>query len=254
MSCSRFVQGALVSCLALVMSASVLAQDRVKARAEASSTVRRSSLMIGASVTLQGGHQFGKITDFVIDDGGCIEYVIITHEDYYYAVPWTVATFHIDKRTVVLDIERSRINDIPSFTDFNVLVTADFRAKTRKFFGDGAGRDRDRTKTPRPTPDDTDPGEATPKQPKTPKTPGTTTPGTTTPGTTTPGTKTPGTTPSKKPVGKAPPPPPGAKTPPPPPGKGTTPNPSGKSPTLPPGTPPSTGKQPGTPNLPKERP
>src|SRR4051794_2434675 len=59
--------------------------------------------VIGSSVRLQGGGDYGKIQDIVLNDSGCLEYVVVAYEDQYYVVPWTVAKVNYQERTILLD-------------------------------------------------------------------------------------------------------------------------------------------------------
>jgi hypothetical protein len=152
--------------------------------------------VIGGMVSLKGGYNVGKIEDFIIDDGGCISMVVLTYGDYYVAVPWNVAEFDFNQRTLVLDIERTRLKEIPTFTDFKVVGTTDFRGRVDKFFG---VKDRERTGTGRPTDRDENPRSKTqPGTETSPKQPGTTTPDTTPKPTPPRGTPPGGTQPPRK--------------------------------------------------------
>src|SRR5262245_22819144 len=60
--------------------------------------IRRSSVYLGAAVRLHAGSSYGKVHEFVFNDNGCIEYIIVEHDDYYIPVPWVVTSFHFDDR------------------------------------------------------------------------------------------------------------------------------------------------------------
>ena len=54
-------------------------QQRTETRVESQTTVHRGSVVIGGTVSLQGGHRVGKIEDFIIDDGGCISMIVVAY-------------------------------------------------------------------------------------------------------------------------------------------------------------------------------
>src|SRR4029453_15206431 len=62
--------------------------------------IRTITTVIGSAVRLQGGGNYGKIEDVVINDSGCVEYVVIANEDQYYAVPWSVAKVNYQERYI----------------------------------------------------------------------------------------------------------------------------------------------------------
>jgi hypothetical protein len=123
--------------------------------------IRRSSLYLGASVRLHAGTSYGKVHEFVFNDNGCIEYIIVEHDDYYIPVPWVVTSFHFDDRILILDIDEARVREIPTFTEFkelsnttfvqkvNTFYKSDSRSNDRRKSGEtrsGDGRDSDRSK------------------------------------------------------------------------------------------------------------
>jgi hypothetical protein len=108
---------------------------RQRTQVEASTTIRRSSVMVGASVTLQDGYRLGRVEEFVIDDGGCIDFIVVSYGQRFVAIPWVAAEFSFDQRVFSLRIERSQLAQIPTFTDFRVLAQAESRQKIATFFG-----------------------------------------------------------------------------------------------------------------------
>jgi hypothetical protein len=124
----------LACCSLLAGTSLTFAQDT---SVRTSSHVRRVSVVLGSSVTLERGGDVGKVEDVILNDDGCPEYVVIRYEDGYIAVPWTVATVNFDERVVRLDISRDRLRDIPTFSrdrwpDF---ARGEYRDRLRKVFG-----------------------------------------------------------------------------------------------------------------------
>jgi PRC-barrel domain protein len=106
-------------------------------RSGASHEVRRLSVVIGGSVQIADGVSVGKIEDVVLNDRGCIDYVVVVYHDKYVAIPWSVATVDYGERIVTVDITERRFAEVPTFTrtEFSVLTKSDFTQKVRSAFG-----------------------------------------------------------------------------------------------------------------------
>jgi hypothetical protein len=108
-------------------------------RSSSSHEVRRLSVVIGGSVQIADGVSVGKIEDVVLNDRGCIDYVVVVYHDKYVAIPWSVATVDYGERIVTVDITERRFAEVPTFTrtEFSVLAQSDFTQRVRSAF---AGR------------------------------------------------------------------------------------------------------------------
>jgi PRC-barrel domain len=120
---------ALAGCLLLTGAGWALGQEertprdrpapvdrREETRPGSTVPMRRLSAILGTTVQLQGGGTFGKVEDFVVNDNGCIEYVIIVADDRYVAVPFRAARIDFERRTFGLDLDRERLREVPTFT------------------------------------------------------------------------------------------------------------------------------------------
>src|SRR3954453_23913708 len=100
------------ACLFLAGAVPALAQERTyERRVETTTTtteVRRASDLLDTRVSLEGDTALGKVVDLVINDRGCIDYLIVRHEDDYLAIPWGVITYEVRERRVVVDVNISR--------------------------------------------------------------------------------------------------------------------------------------------------
>ena len=136
----RIMIGGLVC--ALMLGGLSLAHAQQKKESRSKGEVRRISTVIGGSVQFAAGGNVGKIEDIVINDTGCIEYIVVAYHDRFVPIPWTVSTVAFDKRIVTIDIEQSRFEQVPTFTrdEYSVLVQVDFREKVHTFFGAGSNR------------------------------------------------------------------------------------------------------------------
>ena len=108
--------GTALAC-GLVVVGAVLAQTRTDTRSVTSTTttVHKGTVFMGANVVLQDNTSVGRVEDFVITDGGCIDYVVVSYDSKYVLVPWTMATW-TDDRTVRVNITQARFREVPTFT------------------------------------------------------------------------------------------------------------------------------------------
>lgn len=133
------IRGGLAFCLGLATMGLALGQPPVRTEVRPGGTVvqvRKATLVMGAPVRIQGGVMLGKIEDFVINDTGCIEYMVIAYDDRYVLVPWSVATVNFEQRMVVVDVTRERLHQI-SFArnSWPNLADAQFRQRQQTIFG-----------------------------------------------------------------------------------------------------------------------
>jgi len=131
---TRYLVIALLGCgTALVGLPQVLGQEEVSRTTE----VRRVSTVIGASVTLKDADRFGKVEDFIVNDNGCIDYLVVGYEEKYVLVPWSVATVSFDRRVVRMDVTRSAFLEAPTFTKdrWSEVSSGRYLERVRHAFG-----------------------------------------------------------------------------------------------------------------------
>lgn len=131
------VIGGLVCALMLGgLSLAHAQQKKVSSKGE----VRRISTVIGGSVQYAAGGTVGKIEDIVINDEGCIEYIVVNYNDRFVPIPWALGTVAFDKRIVTINITQARFAEVPTFgrDEFAMLVQVDFREKVKTFYGSGS--------------------------------------------------------------------------------------------------------------------
>jgi len=132
----------------LTLAAAATGQEAPReARGERSSTteVHKISAVMEARVALKDEDRAGKVVDLVFSDGGCVEYLVVSNEDKYALVPWTVVKVDFSERIVRVDITREKWRDVPTFTRdrWPNFSDAAFTAKVRTAFGVKEGtRDR----------------------------------------------------------------------------------------------------------------
>ena len=134
--------GTALAC-GLVVVGAVLAQTRTDTRTVTSTTttIHKGTVVMGANLVLQDGATFGRVEDFVITDGGCIDYVVVSYESKYVLVPWTVTTWSGD-RAIRVNITRDRFRDVPTFTrdQWPNLQDTQYIQRVRTAWGVSEGR------------------------------------------------------------------------------------------------------------------
>jgi len=141
------VYGLAISGVSLASGQEVREQVGVQQRVQTTSTtqVRRVSSVLQANVRVEGGDQIGRVEDVVINDSGCVEFVVISYEDKYLVVPWTITTVSYEQKVVTLDITRDRLAQAPTFTrnNWSYLSNPQWVRRVQTFYSSDSGR-RDR--------------------------------------------------------------------------------------------------------------
>ena len=143
----------LACCLVLWSTTEASSQTRVREETRTTSTqVRRVSGVIGASVQLTAGETFGKVEDIIINDQGCIDFVVVVFEEKFFAVPFTLARVDFERRVVTFEIERERFLRAPSFPRNrfpDLSVNSEFGRSVHSFFRT-QGESKERSQEIRP--------------------------------------------------------------------------------------------------------
>jgi len=141
----------LVGGLTLAAATGQEAPREIRAERSSSRTVvHKISAVMEASVALRDQDRVGKVVDVVLSDGGCVEYLVVSGENHYVLVPWSVTKVDFAERVVRVDITREKWREVPTFSRarWPNLSDASFTAKVRTAFGvkEGANdRSTDRT-------------------------------------------------------------------------------------------------------------
>jgi hypothetical protein len=137
-------------------------EQRTGVREQGGSDVRRASFVMKSRVMLSGDAAAGQVVDFILNDHGCIDYVVIDYQEKFLLVPYSVVDVDFHRHVIRLDITQERFRQIPTFTEreWSTVTEARFRNRVDTFFGvstqrEGADRDRTRPGT-RPSERDTD--------------------------------------------------------------------------------------------------
>jgi hypothetical protein len=106
--------------------------------------VLRGSQIIGATVDLRGGMRLGSVQDFVVGQGGCVDYVIAAYGDQFVPIPWGVAFFQPGQRLFTVDIDPGRIHEMPMYRQISELTNRQFSQRVQTFYHGVQGRQGDR--------------------------------------------------------------------------------------------------------------
>jgi hypothetical protein len=102
--------------------------------AHSSTGILRSSTLIGSTANFQGGTALGKVSEVVLNDGGCVEYVVVAYQDRFVPVPWMALTYNSGNRTFMLRIDQAQLGQIPTFAEFTELSNTQFSQKVNTFY------------------------------------------------------------------------------------------------------------------------
>jgi len=104
--------------------------------------VRRLSQLQNTPIQLQGGATAGRVSDFILNSQGGIDYVVVTNNGQNMLVPYGAATFDWNKGQVGMNMDPARFGQIPTFTqkDWSKVFAPDSKyvGQLYSFFGTGA--------------------------------------------------------------------------------------------------------------------
>ena len=117
--------GGLMACLILFGANPAYGQTRARQETRTTTTtdVRRVSTMIGASAQLQSGAKIGTIKDLVISKQSAVEFVVVAFQETFILVPFDLVSVDIERRVVIIDVERERFLRFRKVTSLTELVT-----------------------------------------------------------------------------------------------------------------------------------
>jgi hypothetical protein len=155
-----------------LFSACLLSPNLAQADSEArgAGSIRRTSLLIGCSLSLEGGTSYGKVEDFLLSDAGCVESLVVAADDGYIVIPWAAATVNFEKRTIGVSVSRESLRGLRfEKSEWQHVGEAAYRDRVQKVFGAKATGERrpegtEGAKTP--------PAKEPTTRPEQPKTPG----------------------------------------------------------------------------------
>jgi hypothetical protein len=98
--------------------------------------VQKATAVMNTNIVIQDGSTVGKITDFVISEGGCIEYVVVAYDGKFVLVPYQSLRLDSTKHLVQISLTQAQWREIPTFTGSNwPLADQQYIGKVRTVFG-----------------------------------------------------------------------------------------------------------------------
>jgi len=88
-------------------------------RSGSKTEIQKISTIMKSKVLIQDDQNAGKVVDFVLSDGGCLDYIVASYEDDYYVIPFSAATLRYDDSVVFVDISRSTFRNLQFFSSNN---------------------------------------------------------------------------------------------------------------------------------------
>jgi hypothetical protein len=82
--------------------------------------------MIGSFARLQSGNKIGTVKDLVISKQSVVEFVVVAFEENFILVPFDLVRVDIERRVVIIDVERERLlrfRRVARLTEFLTLST-----------------------------------------------------------------------------------------------------------------------------------
>lgn len=98
----------------------------------------RAKEILGATVNIAGNTKVGVVDDFVLDEAGNVEYVLVlSPEKTMITVPWSAAVFDFPRRTAVIDITQERFGQIPTYTvdKYPTFSSPAYRTQIDQYYG-----------------------------------------------------------------------------------------------------------------------
>jgi len=102
--------------------------------------ILRGSQIIGSTVDLRGGSRLGTVQDFVVGEGGCVEYVVAAYGDQFIPIPWGAAMYQPGQRILMVDIDPGRIHEMPMYHQISELTNRQFSERVNTFYRGTNGR------------------------------------------------------------------------------------------------------------------
>lgn len=137
-------RAALGACLLGALASTTFAQDDAVARRPADGAVRTSktevvklSTVMKSKVLIQEDQSAGQVVDVVLSDNGCVDYVIASYDDQYYAIPYSATTVRYSDRVVFVDITPAQFKRVTFFgaNNWPDFYANNFQSTSFKVFG-----------------------------------------------------------------------------------------------------------------------
>ncbi len=111
--------------------------------------INRAGEIIGKTVRNQQGEDLGELKDVVFDNQGNISYIVLSKGGMLgmggdlTPIPWQAANASVQEDSLVLGMDKQRIDDAPSFKEdeWNNFTERQFQQEVRGYYGEGQDRE-----------------------------------------------------------------------------------------------------------------
>jgi len=106
-------------------------------RTTSARTVNRVTTVMKSEVVLKGGSSVGKVVDFVVNDHGCIDYLVAQDEDELFLIPYSAAVVSYERRSVEIAVTPQQFKSVTRFSSerWPDLHDATFQQQLFRFWG-----------------------------------------------------------------------------------------------------------------------
>lgn len=79
--------------------------------------VQKLSVLLKSKVLIQEDQPAGQVVDVVFSEGGCLDYVVVSHEKQYYAIPYSAVTMRYADQIVFVDVAPAQFRKVQFFSN-----------------------------------------------------------------------------------------------------------------------------------------
>jgi|GEM_PF-3030422 len=101
--------------------------------------------ILGANFLVEDEKIAGTVDNVIVDENGNVDFlVVVNRNNYFVTVPWDIARFNIERRTVFVPITEARFLQAPIYTSehYPNYSAAAYRNQVYRFFGLTPARER----------------------------------------------------------------------------------------------------------------
>jgi len=103
---------------------------------------RRLSYFNNTPVHLNNGVTAGRVVDYVLNNQGGVDYIVVMNNGQYMLIPYSAANFNWDQRYMTLNMDQARFGQIPTFTQQQsssvFAPQSAYMGRVNSFFGTGS--------------------------------------------------------------------------------------------------------------------
>lgn len=97
----------------------------------------RLSTVMNAKVLIQDDQAAGQVIDIVMSPSGCIDYLVASHDEQYYVIPYSAVAFRGRNRAIFVDITPTQFRGVSFFTgtEWPDFYATNYQKNVLKIFG-----------------------------------------------------------------------------------------------------------------------